>query len=102
MQKESFPSERYGAPCSLLDKACDPENPVVVTGERVLGKLTQTNKRTHNVLSRCNSQNQERHCSHALYHVQDVQATRYGTVAKEGLFTRFGSKSLKVDKIHKI
>ena len=39
MQKESFPSERFGAPCSLLDPACDPENPVVVTGERVLGKL---------------------------------------------------------------
>ena len=36
MNKESFPDNRFGAPCSLLDPACDPENPVVVTGERIL------------------------------------------------------------------
>ena len=36
MTKESFPDNRFGAPCSLLDKACDPEKPVVVTGERIL------------------------------------------------------------------
>ena len=36
MNKESFPDNRFGAPCSLLDKACDPENPVVVTGEHIL------------------------------------------------------------------
>ena len=36
MSQESFPSNRFGAPSTYLDPACDPEHPVVVTGERVL------------------------------------------------------------------
>jgi len=36
MSQESFPSNRFGVPSTHIDPACDPEHPVVVTGERVL------------------------------------------------------------------
>ena len=36
MSQESFPTRRFGMPCQALDTHCDPENPVIVSGERIL------------------------------------------------------------------
>ena len=36
MSQESFPNDRFGSPCTLLDPACDPDNPIVVAGETIL------------------------------------------------------------------
>ena len=36
MTQESFPSRRFGPPCKALDIYCNPEEPVVVSGERIL------------------------------------------------------------------
>jgi len=36
MSQESFPNHRFGSPCSLIDPACDPDSPVIVSGEKVL------------------------------------------------------------------
>ena len=36
MSQESFPNDRFGTPCALLDPSCDPDNPVVVGGEKIL------------------------------------------------------------------
>jgi len=36
MSQESFPNHRFGSPCSLIDPACDPDKPVIVSGEKVL------------------------------------------------------------------
>ena len=36
MSQESFPTNRFGQPSPHLDPACNPDKPVVVSGERVL------------------------------------------------------------------
>ena len=36
MSQESFPNHRFGSPCSMVDPACDPDSPVIVSGEKVL------------------------------------------------------------------